>query len=150
MSPSFLTPPCITAYVICGSDYLLIRRCFGSYLDGTWQMVTGKANENETAIQAALREIKEETGLTPLKFYNADTVESFHLHHSNRIILVPVFVAFVEKKEVSLCPEEHDAFEWLSYEQAREKLVWSEQKRVLAHVHENFVLKQPHPLLKIE
>lgn len=149
-----IVPPCISAFVICytaeGPRYLSIRRCCGGHLNGTWQMVTGVSMEGETAIQTALREIREETGLAPSKLYNADAVETFYLHAENKIIFVPVFVAFVEEINVKLCPEEHDAYEWLTFEEARERLVWAEQQRIIAHVQERFILKSPPDRLLID
>jgi dihydroneopterin triphosphate diphosphatase len=151
---STITPPCITAYVIChtpdGPRYLLIRRCCGGYLNGTWQMVTGGTMEGETASQTALREIEEETGLIPTKLYSADAVETFYLHAQNKIILVPVFVAFVEEMEVRLAAQEHDVYEWLPFEESKKRLVWAEQQRIIAHVHERFVLKNPDDILLID
>jgi|EndMetStandDraft_9_1072997.scaffolds.fasta_scaffold127344_2 dATP pyrophosphohydrolase len=150
---TFVTPPCITAYIIRlasdGPKYLLIRRCCGGYLNGTWQMVTGATDPGETAVQAALREIKEETGLSPTRFYTADAVETFFIHSRNKTLFVPVFVAFVDEQNVQLCPAEHDAYEWLSFEEAREKLVWTEQQRIIQHVQDRFVLREPNPLFAL-
>ena len=150
---SFITPHCISAYVVRqapeGPRYLLIRRC-GKYLPGTWQMVTGGIEEGETASQAALREIQEETGLVPQSLYSADVVETFYMKSLDKITFVPVFVAFVEQMEVSLSPKEHDAYEWLSLEEAKDRLVWAEQRRVICQVHETCVIKKPHELLRVE
>jgi dATP pyrophosphohydrolase len=150
---SFMTPHSISAYLIhktsTGARYLLIRRC-GNFLTGTWQMLTGGVEQGETARAAALREIREETGLSPYALYAADAVETFYMHARNKIACVPVFVGFVKDTIVRLSPREHDAYEWLSFEEAREKLVWSEQKRIITHIHHCFILNQPDPLLLIE
>lgn len=113
-------------------------------------MVTGGTIEGETAVQTALREIREETGLVPVKFYSADAVETFYLHSQNKIIFVPVFVAFVEEMNVQLCADEHDAYEWLPFEEAKTRLVWAEQRRIIAHVHELFAIRNPNNLLSID
>lgn len=149
----FITPFCISAYIIRqtseGPRYLLIRRC-GKYLTGTWQMISGGIEKGETAGQAAFREIQEETGLTPQVLYSADAVETFYLPINDKIAFVPVYVAFVKDEEVTLSPKEHDAYEWLSLEEARERLIWSEQKRIITLVHETFVLQKPNDFLKID
>jgi len=141
---SFITPHAIGVYVICrtheGPRYLLIRRC-GRYLPGTWQMVTGGILASETSGQAVLREIREETGLTPVELYTADAVETFYMQLLDKVAFVPIFVAFVEHMEVELAPQEHDAYEWLPFEEARQRLVWAEQRRVIAQVHEMCVWK---------
>jgi 8-oxo-dGTP pyrophosphatase MutT (NUDIX family) len=67
----------------------------------------------------------------------------------NKIILVPVFIAFVEEMNVRLSPSEHDRYEWLPFEEAKKRLVWAEQQRIIAHIHERFVLKKPDDLFLI-
>jgi 8-oxo-dGTP pyrophosphatase MutT (NUDIX family)/GNAT superfamily N-acetyltransferase len=149
MNASFISPYCISAYVICktvdGPRYLLIRRC-GPYLFGTWQMVTGGIEKGETAWQAALREIHEETGLETSKMYCADAVETFYVQTRDRITYVPVFVAFVDQTDVRLSPSEHDAYEWLHFEEAQKRLSWAEQRRTIAEIHERYVLQTPNEL----
>jgi dATP pyrophosphohydrolase len=113
-------------------------------------MVTGGIHDGETAIQTAFREIEEETGCIPAKLYSADAVETFFLHSQNKIVWVPVFVAFVNDMNVRLCPEEHDAYEWLTFEEAQKRLVWAEQRRIIAHIHEHFGMAEPSPMLLLE
>ncbi len=57
--------------------YLVLKRS-SSYLTGTWQPISGRIEKGEKAWEAALREIKEETGLTPDRFYSTNQVESFY------------------------------------------------------------------------
>lgn len=150
---SFITPHCISVYVVYQNSesplYLLIKRC-GKYLPGTWQMISGGMENGETASQAALREIQEETGLIPQTLYSADAVETFYMQSNDKITFVPVFVAFVDNLKVSLSPKEHDAYEWLSFENARDRLVWTEQRRVICHIHDTCVMKNPNELLRVD
>jgi dihydroneopterin triphosphate diphosphatase len=144
---SFISPHCVSAYLICKkqkkNSYLLIRRSC-DYLNGSWQMVSGKIEPGETAWQAALRELQEETGLTPNKFFSADIVETFYLQNSDKVAFVPVFVGFIDNPEKPrLEPTEHDAYEWLSFEEAFERLLFLEQKRIITHVQNYFVLREP-------
>lgn len=147
---SFIQPECISCFILNKNlEYLLIRRS-SKELHGTWQMVTGGILEGETAPEAVLREIREETALIPTELYAADFLETFYIISRDQIGFVPVFLAIVETTEVVLDPKEHDAYEWLLFEEAKERLVWSEQKKALTHVHENLVLKKPHELLRID
>lgn len=149
---SFITPPFVSVYVINKTQsepkYLLLRRC-KKYLNGTWQMVTGSIEDGEKAYEAASRELKEETGILESELFSADAVETFYIKTLDKITLVPAFVAFVKTFNITLSPHEHDAYEWLSLEEATNRLVWSEQKRVIHHIHENFIKNKPHDLLKI-
>jgi 8-oxo-dGTP pyrophosphatase MutT (NUDIX family) len=58
-----------------------------------------------------LREIQEEAGLIPQSLYSADAVETFYMQSNDKITFVPVFVAFVENRKVSLSPKEHDTYD---------------------------------------
>lgn len=132
------------------AHYLLIRRC-GKYLNGNWQMVSGKIEKGETAWQAALREIKEETNLVPEKLYSADWVERFYEANHDCILLVPVFVAFVKKPfEIKLLPTEHDAYEWVTKAEMLERLEFRSQKDALNHIDTYFIKNKPTEFLRIE
>lgn len=113
-------------------------------------MISGGIENGETVSQAALREIQEETGLIPKVLYSADAVETFYMQSNDKITFVPVFVAFVNNLEVSLSPKEYDAYEWLSFENARDRLVWAEQRRVICHIHDTCVMKNPNELLRVD
>jgi len=130
--------------------FLLIRRC-GKFLNGNWQMVSGKIEKGETAWQAALREIKEETNLVPEKLYSADWVERFYEANQNCINLVPVFVAFVkEPLEVKLSPAEHDAFKWVTKAEMMKGLEFRSQKDALNHIDTYFIKNKPSEFLRID
>jgi dATP pyrophosphohydrolase len=140
---------CVSVFVVApnqkGKEHLLIRRS-GAYLTGTWQMVSGGIEPGEQAWEAALRELKKETGIIPDILYSADAVETFYLKLKDKVTFVPVFVAMINSpQEVTLLPKEHDAFEWVPFETALDKLVFSEQKRIIRNVHEDYVLQKPHP-----
>lgn len=140
---------CVSGWIIHSGKYLLIRRC-GKYLAGTWQPVTGGVHEGETAKEAALREIMEETGIAPDRFYVGDAVEQFYYEPMDKIVFCPVYVAIIEEpREVVLSPREHDAYEWVTFDEAMGRLVFAEQRRVLQHIHENFVLRSPNPIFSV-
>ena len=45
--------------------YLLMKRAPGVIYAGSWRMVGGKIEAGEKAYETAIRELSEETGLTP-------------------------------------------------------------------------------------
>lgn len=65
-------------------------------LAGIWCQIARKVEGGETAWQAALRELYEETGLAPDAFYSADICEQFYEADRDAITVAPVFVAFID------------------------------------------------------
>ena len=144
-----MKPELVSVFVVYQDKFLVIKRC-SPFLCGTWQMVTGGIEPNEVAWMAALREVHEETGIIPDRFYCADTVETFYMVQKDKIFMVPVFVAILdEPQEVVLSPREHDAYEWLSKEEAKNRLVWIEQRRCIDLVYNEFIMKKPSEYLNI-
>jgi dATP pyrophosphohydrolase len=92
-------------------------------------MVSGKIKENETAYHSALREIKEETGLTPEKFWVAPTVNSFYSPDKDYICLLPVFAAGVKDECEIKLSKEHTEYKWVNPEEAKQLLAWDGQRK---------------------
>jgi dATP pyrophosphohydrolase len=129
-------------------DVLLIRRD-GSYLGGTWQMVSGKIEKGETAWEAALREIKEETGLTPDRFYSANRLEQFYEVNQNCINLVPIFVGFMDVDSAVQLSDEHTDFQWVSYDKLSVYVSFPHQAETALWIYDQFVQKMPSEFLRI-
>jgi len=85
----------------------------------------------ELPASAAVRELAEETGLTPLRLYNLSRVELFYQHRSDEVALVPVFVAMVAADATVRLGPEHDQAEWLPVRDARLRLAWPRERRAL-------------------
>jgi len=96
--------------------------------------VTGKIEADEPAWKTAVRELKEETGLTPINMFVADHVSQFYEANKNRMNLIPVFGIEVESDEVKLS-DEHSKFVWADFDFAFKKLVWRGQKDGLFSVN---------------
>lgn len=144
------SPFSIGAHIVFEKKFLLIRRC-SEYLHGNWQMVTGRVEKGEKAYETAYREIVEETGIRPDRFFTADVVEVFYEPLYDSIISVPNFVAFIDSpQEVVLSPTEHDAYRWVSYHEALSILEFGDQRKVLRHVYEEFIVKEPNPRFLID
>ncbi len=137
----------VVSYSVEQPKVLLLRRA--DTLVGIWCQVAGKVEDNETAIEAALRELREETGLVPETFYSADICEQFYEVDNNVIAIVPVFVGFVSEESPIQLNEEHDAHQWVSFEDAHEIVSFSGQRRILTAIKEEFVDKKPNELLRI-
>ena len=134
----------IEVCVFCFSDdapkYLLLRR---SKLDriypDTWQIVSGSIEGNETALQASIRELKEETGFVPQKFWLVPHMNTFLNPKRDVVHISAVFSAEVSAGSQPLLSKEHYQYEWCSLERAKQLLVWPGQVQALNIVHEYIV-----------
>ena len=103
-----------------------------------WQGVAGKIEGDETAFEAAIRELKEETSLEPVRMFVADYVSRFYESHQDRINLVPVFGIEVDSSEVKLS-KEHVDYKWVDIYEALDTLVWRGQKESIQPVYDMVV-----------
>jgi dATP pyrophosphohydrolase len=124
-----------------GIEFLLLKRADNQVYPGLWQMVTGKIKENEKAYQTALREISEETSLTPVQLWVAPTVNSFYEQKDEYICLLPVFAARVESNQVKLSAE-HTDFKWVDKETAQKLLAWEGQRKAVQIIEDYFLNEQ--------
>jgi dATP pyrophosphohydrolase len=132
-----------------GPRFLLLKRK-SEYMYGLWAQVAGKIEAGETATQAILREIEEETGNRPMSLYSADIVESFYETTHNCIHMVPVFVAEMSPKDRVVLSDEHSEFKWVTGAEAREMVSFTQQKLSIDLIEREFVLKKPPDELRIE
>lgn len=116
-----------------GLETLLLRRAPGGRCPGAWEVVHGRIEGSEAPVTAALRELREETGLVPDRLYNLSRAESFYRHTADEIGFIPVFAAFVSAAEVRLSAE-HNAAEWLSFPSAAGRLAWPRERRALEDI----------------
>jgi len=115
--------------------FLLLKRNKNKLYEHLWQGVAGKIEGNETASEAAIRELREETGLEPVRMFVADHVSRFYESHQDRINLVPVFGIEVDSVEVKLS-KEHVDYKWVDIYEALDTLVWRGQKEGIQTVYD--------------
>ncbi|HEX5631857.1 MAG TPA: NUDIX domain-containing protein [Gemmatimonadales bacterium] len=133
-----ITVSLVDAFVLRGADAgleaLVLRRAPGGRCPGSWETVHGHIEEGEAPFEAALREVREETGLDATRLYNLSRVETFYMHRRDEVALVPVFAAFVPRDGAVTLGEEHDAFEWLPVAAAGARYAWPRERRGLEDV----------------
>ena len=118
-----------------GIRFLLMKRNLNKIYEHLWQGVAGKIERGETSSEAAIRELKEETGLSPVNIFVADHVSRFYEVHGDCINLVPVFGIEVDSENVILS-EEHISYKWADIDEALNTLVWNGQKKGIQTVHD--------------
>ena len=113
--------------------FLLLKRAKTKIYEHLWQGVAGKIEVGETSWEAAIRELKEETGFEPVRIFVADHVSKFYEAHGDWVNMVPVFGIEVEDEEVILSYE-HCEFKWVDFNTAHQTLIWSGQKDGIAAI----------------
>lgn len=115
-------------------EFLMLRRSGEGQLGGTWQAVHGKVETGETAIATALRELREETGLRPERFWQLEHVNTFFDAGRDAVFMCPGFAAQVAADAVVCLNEEHVAFEWLSETATAARMMWPGQRTALREI----------------
>lgn len=128
---------------------LLLHRA-GSYLHGAWSYVAGHVEHGETGWQAALRELREETGLVPDALYATSFCEQFYFAPANCIEVVPAFVARIADDAPVQLNTEHSAYRWMTPATAARRVPFGSQRDLLAHVRREFIQREPAAFLRVE
>jgi len=121
---------------------LLLRRNAAQLRD-EWCHVAGGIQSGETAWQAALREITEETGLRVSRLFSADFNEQFYEAKRNVFTIVPAFVAYVDASQSVRLNAEHSEFRWVTITEAQSLVTFGGQRRLYAEVQHEFIERQP-------
>ena len=114
-------------------SFLLLKRSRTKIYEYLWQGVAGKIEKNELAWQAALRELKEETGINEVEI---DSGWSHRTEYTFQKKGKPVekqvfwYIASTNQLEVKLS-HEHTNYLWLSFDDAEDQLTFEQEKSLL-------------------
>lgn len=128
---------------------MLVARRAGAYLHAAWSYIAGHVAEGESGWQAALRELREETGLIPEEFYATSFCEQFYSAQADCVEIVPAFVAPVASDATVHLNKEHSAFRWVTLEEAAGLLPFGSQRELLRYVQHEFIECAPSQYLRI-
>lgn len=116
------------------AKYLLLHRIL--HWKG-WEFPKGGIEKGESALRAAGREFKEETGLKPSKIINMHIKGKFNYPHELKDrrgikgMAWSLFAIKTKKAKVRIDKLEHDNYRWLSFKDAYKKLKFGDKKRCL-------------------
>ena len=115
------------------NEFLLLN-----YPQGHWDFIKGKMEQNETPHETALRETKEETGISDIEFIDGfeELVEyDFRFNNENIHKKVIFFLAKTDTKKIRLS-HEHNGFLWSGYSESLKKTTYQGSKNVLSKANE--------------
>lgn len=116
-----------------GWRILTLQRARTTRCPLAWETVHGRIEPGEEPEEAAVREVREETGLEVRRLYNV-CVQPFYLHKSHTVELAVVFAAFVDPAAEIALGDEHVQAEWLVPDRALERFVWPRERAALRDI----------------
>ncbi|MEE2525242.1 NUDIX hydrolase [Hyphobacterium sp. HN65] len=114
--------------VVCrrGDDVLLVKRG-REPLKGKWSIPGGKMDFGETVREAALRELKEETGVEARITRLIDVVDS--VMGDRHYVLIDFEAEWISGEPEAA--DDADAAEFVAVEEAMQRVSWDETRRVI-------------------
>ena len=114
--------------------YLLLH-----YGRGHWGFPKGNIEAEESAIQAAVRETEEETGLNNLTVINGfrEKIE-YHYRRSQKLVHKEVVYFLAEttaQEDTVLLSYEHSGFKWVEFNEALKLLTYENARHILQKAH---------------
>lgn len=103
------------------------------YPSGHWDFVKGRIEKNEQERQAAIREAREETGITDIEFIDGfEEKISYSYQYDGKLIRKEVvfFLAKTKTQEITLS-NEHLDHAWLEFDDAYAKTTYQNAKSLL-------------------
>jgi dATP pyrophosphohydrolase len=130
-----------------GHEFLLLRRATKPFY-GEWSLVQGGIDPGESPDDAVIRELREETQLTPLALYRESTLV---VPSEPTQVRLHIYVSFVSGGRSVVLNEEHTAFRWCSLDEALQlmPLAARQERKALAGVPCRFLDSVPPPELRV-
>ena len=103
------------------------------YPSGHWDFIKGKMEDGESTHETAIREAKEETGITDITFLeNFEEWIKYDFQYQGELVhkKVVFFLAETKTKEVMIS-HEHLDYTWMDYNTSMEKTTFDNAKTVL-------------------
>jgi dATP pyrophosphohydrolase len=133
-------------------DVLMLHRAAHRVLPGLWQGVSGLLEEDESISDAALREVREETGLDRSAieaFFHLDYVAEFLWEPSDALMTSAYFAIRTPPAWEPQLSHEHDAYEWLSLDDALHRAIWPGYREALIRLRDNVLDRERAPWFEL-
>jgi type II secretory ATPase GspE/PulE/Tfp pilus assembly ATPase PilB-like protein/8-oxo-dGTP pyrophosphatase MutT (NUDIX family) len=118
-----------------GWRVLALQRAENTRCPLAWEPVHGHIEESEDPEDAAIREVREETGLEIAKLYVV-RVQPFYIRKVRALELAIVFAAFVDEPAEVTIGEEHVASTWLTVDEALKRYAFPAERASLREIVE--------------
>lgn len=109
-----------------------------NYPTGHWDFIKGKIEQGETEHQTAIRETKEETGISDIEFVEGfEEKIKYNFQFEGELIYKEVvfFLAKTTTENVTVS-HEHLDYTWLNYKNSMEKITYQNAKDVLSKANQ--------------
>lgn len=106
---------------------------------GSWTFPKGHHEGDETPRETALRELKEETGMTEIEILNIPLIYEEYLitrNREKRLKINEYFIGFVKGQEVTIEQSEISNYKWATYQEAYDLFDYSSRKETLVKAQE--------------
>lgn len=120
-------------------EYLLLH-----YTASHWDFPKGNIEAGETEKEAAVREIREETGITDVEFVEGfRKIISYRYRKARRLVdkEVVLFLARTKTRDVTIS-HEHIGFAWKNYDEAMKQLTYRNAKGLLEAAKQFMMMKK--------
>ena len=94
-------------------------------------------------MEAAAREVREETGLRPIRWWALEHMAMFYEVARDHVRVVPMFAAEVAWTDPVQLSHEHDRYAFLPMAKAWEQVLWASQRRALEAIGEEVLSGSP-------
>jgi dATP pyrophosphohydrolase len=117
-------------------QFLVLRRRGEDPARDAWQAIHTRVAPGETAVDAARRDIRTRTGLTPIRFFTADYIAQFYDPAADSIVFAPTLAAQINpKSRIQIAPDYID-YAWCDLEETTARLAYSAQRWAVRHIYD--------------
>ncbi len=119
-----------------GWEYLLLKRSEKESYSGFWGFMTGGKQGTETVAQVVVRELSEETQLTPKSMWATEHVVQFYEPEYDSIWILPLIVVVVDEHAEVVLSDENSEYRWLRASKAKHIVSWKNLSTAIDNISE--------------